>query len=236
MSFTKVKIVKKFTIKKNITFNISSKQNSPKTVLQVKNINQDYTNPELDMSISDIHYIGLIFCNTHCLNIKNIQKSKKRMFLNKTQIYCMKHNLPLIKIPKEEFNENFKFKKYIRNKLNDDYCIKNRYINSIKLFDTYGNYHIYIILMKNTKCLSNGISSLKEKSTKFSWNIILDIYYKDIKNLNPNQKEIIEQICKNYNDNSKIYQNKSEDLPTYIKNYKVYFKKILETLYKLDTL
>jgi len=235
MSFTRVKIVKKFTIKKNITFNISSKNNSLKARLQLKK-NEDYTNHELDMSISDTHYIGLIFCNTCCINIENITDSKKKIFLNKTQIYCMNNNLPLIKIPENDFNENFKFKKYIREKLNSDYCIKNRYITLIKLFETYGNYHIYIVMLKNTMCLSNGISSLNEKSTKFSWNAILDFYYKDITNKNPKQKDIIVQIYNNYNDNSKIYQNKSKDLPIYIKNYKVYYKKILEILSKLDTM
>ena len=233
MSFTKVRIVKKFSIKKNITFNITSKKDRPNIIFEEKII--DYTNMELDSStIPEEHYIGLVFCNSHCINIDKITESKKKIFLNKTQVYVMDTNIPILKISKNEFNENLKFKKYIREALNTTYCIKNKYINTIKLFETYGNYHVYFVLLNNTKCLSNGISSLNQKYDKFSWNIMLDFYYKDINNKNPKQKEIIQQIYKNYTDNTKLYQNKTIDLPDYIQNYKIYYKKILAKI--LDTM
>uniref|UniRef100_A0A6C0ELP8 Uncharacterized protein n=1 Tax=viral metagenome TaxID=1070528 RepID=A0A6C0ELP8_9ZZZZ len=187
-------------------------------------------NPEVDTdSIPDDHYIGLIFIRGYCINKENIPKSKKTIFINKTQIYAKLGSIPIIKLDQDLISENFKYKKHIRKIANDEYLIKNKYISSIKLFQTYGNYHIYGIIVNNTKSLSNGLTINNSDNLDYSWDTILDFYYKEKENLEPTQAEIYTNLNNSKHIN-RAYKNIDPNLPDYINNYTIYYKHILEML------
>jgi hypothetical protein len=236
MSFCKVKIVKKFKIKKNITFDIdpitsseliSTIKSGPDPIIESKSIVNSKTNVYVDLDkIPSDHYIGLILIKANGLVMsKKIKDSKKKIFLNITQIYSTSNSIPIHKLSNDLLDENFKYKKYIRTLLDNDYSIKNRHILGIKLFETYGNYHIYCIIINTNKSLT---ITGKLKSN-YDWNRIFDFYYRDTNNLDPTQNDVYKSICTS-GPISKIYNNKEKYLPDYIKNYTIYYKHILNVL------
>ena len=155
MSFSKVKTVKKFKIKKNITFDIKPVTNlEPIFPVKSEPIIESKTNISIDLEeIPNDHYIGLILIKGKCGNLENIKESKKKIFLNMTHIYSTSNSIPIHKLSNDLLDGNFKYKKYIRTLLENDYSIKNRHILGIKLLETFGNYHIYCIIININKSL-----------------------------------------------------------------------------------
>ena len=212
---------------KNLDFNPNFYVNKTKLdkVYQSKKIN--YDNPCLDnLSIEKDHYIGLIFIYSELINQKGLKNSKKQIFLNKTCIFSNLDEIPIIKLDNDTINQDFKYKKYIRNYINKQFMIKNKTIETIKLYETYGNYHIYCIKLNEAYDI---------KFQDYKWSTVFDFYYRNPKNLEPNQKEIYSSIIKkkNYCPYKKYCNKLSKDIPEYIKNYNIYYKLILEILHNL---
>ena len=142
-----------------------------------------------------------------------------------THIYSTSSSIPIRKLSNDLFDENFKYKKYIRTLLDNDYSIKNRHILGIKLFKTYGNYHIYCVIIN----INKSLTITGDLESKYDWNRIIDFYYKDPNNLDPTQNDVYKSIYRN-GLVLKIYNNKEDYLPDYIKNYNIYYKDILNVL------
>ena len=239
MSFSKVKTVKKFKIKKNITFDIKPVTNSEpifpvksepivesKDVVKSEPIVESKTNVSIDLEeIPNDHYIGLILIKGKCGNLENIKESKKKIFLNMTHIYSTSNSIPIHKLSNDLLDGNFKYKKYIRTLLENDYSIKNRHILGIKLLETFGNYHIYCIIIN----INKSLMITGELESNYIWNRIIDFYYKDFNNLTPTQNDVYKSIYKS-GTVTKTYNNKEKNLPDYIKNYTIYYKDILNVL------
>ena len=76
-----------------------------------------------------------------------------------------------------DLKPEFKYKKFIRSKVLEDFNYKNKDIFIIKSINNYKNYHNYIVVLKN-KCVRhkqypNMISSV---SDSYKWRQIYDMY------------------------------------------------------------
>ena len=118
---------------------------------------------------------------------------------------------------------------------------KNYDIKDINIIETKNKFiiknksllHIYGIIVNNTKMLSNGITSINSDNSNYSWDTILDFYYKDKENLNPTQSDIYTSLLNTKHIN-RTYRNTNPSLPDYINKYSIYYKHILEMLKEFD--
>ena len=166
-------------------------------------------------------------------------KSPCKVNLYNTSIYT--RNLkyyPLFKIDNEILDDNFKYKKYIRNLLNDNYLIGKDDIINIKLYNTNCKLHNYIVLIKN-KNIDNGISNINFNlhTNRYSWNTRVDFYNID-NDLNLNQKEIYSKILNNKNfnidRNFTLFPDSNDIIPNYIKYNKILYVDLIKLLSEIE--
>ena len=201
MSFHKIRILKKFKIKKknNITVDIKPK-------LKSKSSGDNTNNIDL-LTISDEHYIILLFSNNISVNRAHNMNwnDNKKIYLNMTNLYLKNGSqMPYIKLDKNLLKPGFKYKKYIRKYIQERYYISKKNIINIKLLETLGNIHSYLIILNNTKCLDNGISSINTLKP-YSWRTILDFYNIFLDNDKPDQNKIYNFVC-DYNKKKNHFQ------------------------------
>lgn len=76
-----------------------------------------------------------------------------------------------------KYKTDFKYKKFIRSKVLDDYNYKNKDISIIKSINTYRNYHNYVVVIKKksvrNKLYDNQINSIKDT---YKWRQLYDFY------------------------------------------------------------
>ena len=185
------------------------------------------------------HYIGLIILNCISMNQLHKIKSPCKVNLYNTSIYT--RNLkyyPIFKIDNEILDDNFKYKKYIRNLLNDNYLIGKDDIINIKLYNTNCNLHNYIVLIKN-KNIDNGISNINFNlhTNRYSWYTRVDFYNVD-NDLNLNQKEIYSKILNNKNfnidKNFTLFPDSNDIIPNYIKYNKILYVDLIKLLSEIE--
>lgn len=135
---------------------------------------------KIHFKIKKHHYIGLIITQSITINKQHNIVSKinnDAIYLNNTSLYINRFNqYPIFKIDSELFDKNFKYKKYIRNILNNDFKIKSKYIITIKLVNTQNNLHNYIVVLNNINKLDKGTNILNTNDNLFHWKTILDMY------------------------------------------------------------
>ena len=83
----------------------------------------------------------------------------------------------IIQTYKITYKTDFKYKKFIRSKVLDDYNYKNKDISIIKSINTYRNYNNYVVVIKKTsvrnKLYDNQINSVKDT---YKWRQLYDFY------------------------------------------------------------
>ncbi len=81
---------------------------------------------------------------------------------------------------KIKIEPEFKYKKFIRSKVLEDFNYKNKDIQVIKSINTYKNYHNYIVVLKNKsvrhKQYPNAINSVADT---YKWKQVYDMYNPD---------------------------------------------------------
>ena len=150
--------------------NIGSSFVNPLTTIPEENTNEQNTNE--DEKIYEDHYISFIilyplyFGEPKTTNINSI------LGLN-----MLVKSERIIQTYKIKYKTDFKYKKFIRSKVLDDYNYKNKDISIIKSINTYQNYHNYVVLIKKTsvrnKLYDNQIHSVKDT---YKWKQLYDFY------------------------------------------------------------
>lgn len=150
--------------------NIDTSFVKPFTNILQDNINEEHSYE--DKSVYDNHYISFIilyplyFGKPKTTNINSIlglnMLVKSNRIIQTYEIKC---------------KADFKYKKFIRSKVLDDYNYKNKDISIIKSINTYRNYHNYAVVIKKTsvrnKLYENQINSVKDT---YKWRQLYDFY------------------------------------------------------------
>ena len=193
-----------------------------------------------DISITDLlesdknliygnHYIGLLIIHSISMNdLHNLKWiNNNKIYLNNTSIFTKKQKyFPLFELDEEIFTEDFKYKKYIRKLLEEEYSIKKKHIINIKFHSTYEKVHNYVVI------LNDRLNINKE----YFWNTRLDFYRLD-NNQVPTQKDILSNILNSTE--FQLYKNYvfladvNNKTPSYIKNLEIPYKNLIEILYDL---
>ena len=105
--------------------------------LSISDVDTIYDNNINDISIIDLqesdknliygnHYIGLLIIHSISMNdLHNLKWINNKIHLNNTSIFTKKQKyFPLFELNEEIFTEDFKYKKYIRKLLEEEYSIK----------------------------------------------------------------------------------------------------------------
>ena len=231
------KINKELDSKSGQFFESESVSNSNNTILEPDDIVGD-------------HYIGLLF--TNCISVNKLHNmgweklSHKRdtIYLNITRLYVKDSNkFPIIRLDNDILGNNFKYKKYIKDYIKKTYSISKKNVLGIKLFETYGNLHNYIVILDNYTCLDNGRLDFNTAFTKevYSWRSRLDFYnIGDDISLPPSQNTIYKLILSNKRWNTasfndfKLIPFITDDVPKYIFRNEINYIKLLELLKKYD--
>ena len=155
--------------------NIGSSFVNPLTTIPEENTNEQNTNEQNtneDETIYENHYISFIilyplyFGEPKTTNINSI------LGLN-----MLVKSERIIQTYKIKYKTDFKYKKFIRSKVLDDYNYKNKDISIIKSINTYQNYHNYVVVIKKTsvrnKLYDNQIHSVKDT---YKWKQLYDFY------------------------------------------------------------
>jgi len=178
MSFRKIKIVKKFSKpKQNISLGIAE-QSKPKSPTNA-------TEP-IEYSNDTRHYIGLLFVNSISINKLHSMKWDKPEFtyLNLTNIYLENgEKYPIVKLEDNMITDDFRYKAFIRNFIFDTYGVTRKDVISIKLYETHGKLHNYVVILKNISCLSSN-------NKRYSWRKIINLYNIPFEAKKFTQKEI----------------------------------------------
>lgn len=175
-----------------------------------------------------LHWIGLVFINT------NISK-KPDLNLNQINITNIllnpKNHFPTIKI---EYTKDFKFKKYIRQYLLDEYELKKKNIEDIRFIDSYKKIHSYMILIKKTKYIDKGycITNLSYNSDLFGWKPIINFY----KYMNNHERKFVYKYLYDNYMNSRIPNYKFYSSEVYRNQYFINFYKIILLISNLENI
>jgi hypothetical protein len=235
----------------NISFSIHKKSNSiKKSNSNVSLVNKDNNDSEIESDIDEDevygnHYIGILFINS--ISINKLHKmdwhrrpTKDTLYLNSTDLYIKKQiYYPIFELDNDLFNCNFKYKKYIRSLIFDKYNINKKDIINIKLYNTFGRLHNYLVIL-NGKILSNGLSSSHVPliSDKYSWRSRLDFFNLDNTINNPTQNQIYNFILDcdkiKLGNTFKLLANMDENCPEYISKNKIIYLNVIKTLSKID--
>tara|TARA_Y100000385_G_C13086992_1_gene636865 strand:+ start:58 stop:861 length:804 start_codon:yes stop_codon:yes gene_type:complete len=142
----------------------------PLTTIPEENTNEENTHE--DETIYENHYISFIilypmyFGKPKTTNINSILGLN--MLVKRDRI---------IQTYKIKYKTDFKYKKFIRSKVLDDYNYKNKDISIIKSINTYRNYHNYVVVIKKrsvrNKLYDNQINSIKDT---YKWKQLYDFY------------------------------------------------------------
>tara|TARA_B100001093_G_scaffold292130_1_gene278851 strand:+ start:292 stop:972 length:681 start_codon:yes stop_codon:yes gene_type:complete len=202
MILTKVKVVKEFNKKK---YKFSFKKNKKK-ITNSDNLSNNICisvnkKSKVDKKKSNLHFISFVICFYDDLNIDDL----KYVYLTNTSLLIRdKNKIPIYEV---KVNDKFKYKKFIREKVKEDFKILNKDINYIKLINNSGNYHNYLVLIKNN---SKRIKKYKNfihcnSSSEYFWrnyftmftpekiDLNMDVIYNNISN----QKNNYKFICDN---------------------------------------
>jgi len=121
----------------------------------------------------DNHYISIIIVRPKKLfdKIKNLDFI---YFMRLDILTKESHIIPTYKI---DYNQGFKFKKSIREKIVNEFNFKNKDILHIKNINTNKNYHNYLVLLDDNKRIDNykNSSFIKDKSN-FCWHSLISLY------------------------------------------------------------
>ena len=140
----KVKIVKEFSKKKyKFSFKKTKKKISDSDNLSNNVCISVKKKSKVNKKNSNLHFVSFVICFYEDLNIDNL----KYVYLVNTCLLIKDQN----KIPFYEIkvNDKFKYKKFIREKIKEDFKILNKDIEYIKLISNLDNYHNYLVLIKN---------------------------------------------------------------------------------------
>jgi hypothetical protein len=128
------------------------------------------------------HFIGIIFI--HSINFNHLYKikwDKNKLQVNATSIFLNKNNeYPIFSIEDSLLNENFKYKKYIKEVIKEKYSIKNKYTITVKYINTYNYLHNYVVVLKSKKYLDKAINIQNTSDDLFHWRTYIDTYNNDI--------------------------------------------------------
>ena len=170
----------------------------------VLSINEDTTSENITLCIAPTvpkakdlsqyknHYVTIaIVCP---MSIPKVNTADNRIYFVHNNILCTnKYTLPCYKI---EFSPGFKFKKFIRDKLVNQFNFKNKDIQVIKNINTVENYHNYIVhLVPNKRTSQFPVQSSLVTHDSTHWCEILGMYdsYLD----NPSNSQIYFSLYKN---------------------------------------
>ena len=199
----KVKIVKEFKKKK---YKFSFKKTKKKKFTDSNNsFNNIYISvnkkSKINKKKSNLHFVSFVICFYDNLNIDNL----KYIYLVNTSLLIRDQNkIPLYEV---KVNDKFKYKKFIREKVKDDFKILNKDIDYIKLINNSNNYHNYLVLIKNN---SKRIKKYKKfihanSSVEYFWRnyftmfkpekieLNMDVIYNNISNQKNNYKFICDK-------------------------------------------
>lgn len=153
--------------------------------------------------IDNDHYISIIILYTDSL-YNDIDKLDKTYFISNSVLCINNHIIPTYSI---EYESGFKFKKFTREKVIDEFGFKNKDILGIKSIGTHNNFHNYLVLLNKNKRLNKyKNSNIAHKSTEYTWHTSLELYQPN--RVNPKQEEIYIDIS--FRDNNKKLVDISE--------------------------
>lgn len=237
----KIKLKKPAIVKKengsesNIKLTIAAinNQNDNKCDNKCDNISKNKTNPIMNKfdSIDDKHYVSFVVATT--LNYG----FKKRKFINQ---YIIGINLLLNKNKEHiftydiELTPEFKYKKFIRDKVKSLFNYKNKDIIGIKAVNLSGNFHNYLVLIQPFSSRNSQYKNqIKDISSSHTWKQYFEFYpsskitkfeenpsddtlssiYKDLScNNKIKESELTKINCNNSINNKAIYKAISEIL------------------------
>ena len=195
----KVKIVKQFSKKQyKFSFKKTKKNNFTDSNNICISVNKK---SKTDKNNSNLHFVSFVICFYENLKIDNL----KYVYLVNTSLLIRDQNkIPIYEV---KVNDKFKYKKFIREKVKEDFKILNKDIDYIKLINNSDNYHNYLVLIKNN---SKRIKKYKNfihcnTSIEYFWrnyftmfkpekiDLNMDIIYNNISNQKNNYKFICDK-------------------------------------------
>ena len=178
LELCKVNVIKpsiNFKIKIKITNNLDKEEDLLKSENITLNIDT-HLDSLSEININNDHYVSFIMM--YHFNYGFDMSKCIDTYLVGNSILC-KNNyvIPTYKIEK---TEDFKYKKFIRNILINDFKYKNKSITIIKSIGVYENYHNYVVLL-NPKSKYHKLykNSLKCYCDEFKWFNIYDFFTPD---------------------------------------------------------
>ncbi len=192
-----VNIVENFNNKPNIQVNIDSfdfnhSLETDKDNNSIQNITTDLENISLDENY-ECHYITFViisdFYNTSSDNKSLI---KKDIFRYDSILFhiLVEYDDKLPTFPLLDIDSNFKYKKFIRDKIVNEFKFKSNDIKFIKLINNNGVFHNYLIWVSNLSSFNNTIN-MTQLSKDYGWRTFISFV-----NLELSKNIIIhKQIC-----------------------------------------
>ena len=209
--------------------------------LSISDVDTIYDNNINDISIIDLqesdknliygnHYIGLLIIHSISMNdLHNLKWKNNKIHLNNTSIFTKKQKyFPLFELNEEIFTEDFKYKKYIRKLLEEEYSIKKKHIINIKFHSIYEKVHNYVVILNDRLNINKD----------YFWHTRLDFFSLN-NNQVPTQKDIYSNILNSQLASWELSKNYvfladvNNKTPSYITNLEIPYKNLIEILYNL---
>ncbi len=169
----------------------------------IENIKLDIEPVEENPVINKDHFISIVILYTDSL-YNNIDKLDKTYFISNSVLCINNKTIPTYSI---KYESGFKFKKFAREKVINEFGFKNKDILGIKNMSTHNNFHNYLVLLNKNKRLNKyKNSNISPKSMEYTWHTSLEIYQPS--KVNPKQEEIYIDIS--FRDNNKRLVDISE--------------------------
>ena len=161
--------------------------NTKKGNLNIDNLKEECKTDENELEVNSDHYlviIPLLIKSEFSKYVENIKSTSRVHLLLKEELpYCEKlHDL----------DENFSFKKYVKQKTNELWNIKKKNINRIRLYKNINSYHIYFVILDNIKNITNyGLYSNQLDKVNYYWKLYIIVHPPNITNMENYYKDNI---------------------------------------------
>lgn len=171
----------------------SNMYNSESNTHNSENITLEIVPVKKTIITYDNHYISIIMLYT--FDTYDTIDTIEMMYIIGNSTLCINNKIvPTYKI---EYENGYKFKKFIRDKVLNEFNFKNKDIISIKNINTNENYHNYLVLLNGNKRNSQyKNSALEIDKINYTWSSKLELY--EPKNINPEKTEIYLDLSMNY--------------------------------------
>lgn len=161
--------------------------NTKKGNLNIDNLKEECKPDENELEVDSDHYlviIPLLIKNEFSKYVENIKSTSRVHLLLKGELpYCEKL---------QDLDDNFSFKKYVKQKTNELWNIKKKNINRIRLYKNINSYHIYFVILDNTKNIPNyGIYSNQLDKVNYYWKLYIIVHPPNITNMENYYKDNI---------------------------------------------